>query len=127
MQKREFFFRITKDLLVSLIITYFFLSVPELILPGLISSHFNPKYLLVFIIALGWLFAFQGKGNVPRENIRFKAISRNLLNLILFVVTVMLVLSLYKMKLWQIAIVAAFSIALFVAAEKMFVSREEES
>jgi len=127
MQKREFFFRITKYLLVSLIITYFFLSVPELILPGLISSHFNPKYLLVFIIALGWLFAFQGKGNVPRENIRFKAISRNLLNLILFVVTVMLVLSLYKMKLWQIAIVAAFSIALFVAAEKMFVSREEES
>jgi cell division protein FtsW (lipid II flippase) len=127
MQKREFFFRITKDLLVSLIITYFFLSIPELILPGLISSHFNPKYLLVFIIALGWLFAFQGKGNAPRENTKFRAISRNLLNLILFVVTVMLVLSLYKMKLWQIAIVTAFSIALFVAAEKMFVSREEES
>jgi hypothetical protein len=121
----KFRHKLTKDLLISLIITYFFISVPELILPGLISSHLSPKYLLIAIISLGWFFAWQGQKFPQQENAKFKAISRNLLNVILFIVTVMLVLSLFKMKIWQIVIVVIFSVILFITAEKMLIIDEE--
>jgi hypothetical protein len=121
----KFVYKITKDFLISLIITYFIISIPELILPGLISSHFSPKYLLAAIIALGWLFAWQGRKSPQQENIKFKAISRNLLNVILFIVTIMLILSLFKMKIWQIIIVVAFSVIFFIAAENMLINERE--
>lgn len=121
----KFAYKLTKDLLISLVITYFFISVPELILPGLISSHFNPKYLLAVIIALGWFFAWQGRKFPQQENIKFKAISRNLLNVMLFIVTIMLILSLFKMKIWQIVIAVIFSVILVIAAENMLINEEE--
>jgi hypothetical protein len=122
----KFAYKLTKDFLISLIITYFFISVPELILPGLISAHFSPKYLLAAIIALGWLFSWQGRKFPQQENIKFKAISRNLLNVILFVVTIMLILSLFKMGIWQIIIVVIFSVILVITTENMLISEEEE-
>jgi cell division protein FtsW (lipid II flippase) len=100
--------------------------VPELVLPGIVSSHFNPKYLLAIILILGLVFSWLGKKYPAKENIKFRAISRNLLNIILFVVSVMLVLGLYKMKIWQIAVVLALSIALLVSAEKILISESDE-
>ena len=125
MSWQKFFYKLSKDLLISLMITYFFLLIPELILPGIISSHFSPKYFLALLIAVAWLFAWLAKSyGPPRENIRFGAISRSLLNALLVVITFMLILSLYKMKIWQIIVVSLFVLFLFVAAEKMFVSEE---
>lgn len=124
MTLRIFFQKITKDLLISSIITYFLMMIPELILPGIVSSHFNPKYLLVAILILGWLFAWQKKETRPEESAKFRAVSRNILNMILFIITILLVLGLYKMKIWQIAIVAAFSVVLLIAAKYVFVSEE---
>lgn len=121
----KFGYKLTKDLLISLIITYFFVSVPELILPGLISSHFSPKYLLVAIIVLGWFFSWLGGKSPSQENIKFKAISRNLLNIILTIVTIMLILNLFKMKIWQIIVVTFFSVVFFIAAENMLISEKE--
>lgn len=119
------FQKITRDLLISLLIAYFFLLIPEIILPGIVSSHFSPKYFLILVLAVAWLHAWLGRKNSTlQENIRFRAISRNILNAILVVVAVMLVLSLYKMKIWQIIIVAVFSIALLIAAENMVVKEE---
>jgi hypothetical protein len=115
-----FFQKITKDLLVSLLITYFFLLIPEIVLPGIVSSHFSPKYFLVLILALAWLHVWLGRKNpAPLENIRFRAISRNLLNAMLFIVAAMLVLSLYKMNVWEIAVTVAFSLGLMIATENM--------
>lgn len=120
MTKNIFFQKISKDLLVSLLITYFFLLIPEIVLPGIVSSHFSPKYFLVLILALAWFHVWLGRKNpVPSENIRFRAISRNLLNAMLFVVAAMLILSLYKMNVWEIAVTTAFSLGLLIAAEKM--------
>ena len=115
----KFFYKINKDLLISLVITYFLLLIPELILPGIVSSHLDPQYVLIAIIMLGLALSWQGKAFPPRENIKFSAISRNILHIILFVAMVMLILSLYKMKLWQITVVSVFSLAIFVVAEKM--------
>lgn len=122
MTLEKFFHKISKDLLISFIITYFLLLVPELVLPGIVSSHFNPKYLLILILILGLIFSWLGEKYPAKENIKFRAISRNLLNIILFVVLVMLALGLYKMKVWQILIVLALSIVLMISADKMLVS-----
>jgi hypothetical protein len=119
MDKEKFFLRITKDLLISLIITYFLSLIPELILPGVVSSHFNPKYLLFFILILGMVFFWLGKKYPVQEKLRFQAISKNLLGVILFIVMVMLALSLYKMKIWQILVVLSLSLAIIISAEKM--------
>ncbi|OGI27270.1 MAG: hypothetical protein A2359_00450 [Candidatus Moranbacteria bacterium RIFOXYB1_FULL_43_19] len=121
-----FFQKITKDLLVSLLITYFFLLIPEIILPGIVSSLFSPKYFLVLILALTWLKVWLGRKNpAPGENIRFRAISRNLLNAMLFVVAAMLILSLYKMNVWEIAVTVAFSLGLMIATENMLLKEEK--
>src|SRR3990172_2250515 len=119
--RQIFFSRIAKDLLVSLIITYFFLLIPELVLPGIVSSHFNPKYLLVALLGLGLIFSRLGEKNRKVENPKFRAISRNLLNIILFAIAAMLFLSLYKMRIWQILAVMFFSILLLIGAENIFV------
>lgn len=126
MTYRTFFQKTTKDLLVSGIIAFLLMSIPELILPGIVSVHFSPKYLLVIIIVLGWLHAWQKKETRPEESSKFRAVSRNILNVILFLITILLVLSLYKMKLWQIAVVTFFSVGLVAAAEKMLISEEAE-
>lgn len=126
MTLEKFFHKISKDLLISFIITYFLLLVPELVLPGIVSSYFNPKYLLALILILGLVFSWLGKKYPARENIKFRAISRNLLNIILFVVLVMLALSLYKMKIWQILIVLALSIVLMISADKILVSDSDK-
>lgn len=118
---RDFFAKITKDLLVAFIATYFLLLIPELVLPGIVSSHFNPKFLLVFILLLGIAFSKLKTAPKKPENSNFQAISRNLINIILFVIAIMLILSLYKMALWQIAVVVAVSIPLLLAAEKVLV------
>ncbi len=120
----KFFYKISKDLLIASIITYFLITVPELILPGIVSVHFSPKYLIVFIMLLGLAVSWQGRNFSHQENIKFKAISRNLLNIILFIVTLMLILSLYKMRIWQIITVTVISIAIFIALEKILVREE---
>jgi len=125
MSWQKFCYKLSKDLLISLMITYFFLLIPELILPGIISSHLSPKYILALLILVAWLFAWLAKNfGPPRENIRFRAISRSLLNGLLVVITIMLILSLYKMKIWQIIVVSLFVLFIFAAAEKMFISEE---
>ena len=127
MDKEKFLYKITKDLLISLIITYFLSLIPELILPGVVSSHFNPKFLLFFILVLGMVFFWLGKKYPVQEKLKFRAISDNLLSAMLFVVMVMLALSIYKMKIWQILIVLMLSLALFISAEKMlFPDRNDE-
>lgn len=120
---RKFFSKIAKDLLISLIATYFLLLIPELVLPGIVSSHFNPKYLLIFILLLGLAIAKFGFQIEKKENPKFRAISRNLLNVILFVIALMLVLSLYKMKIWEIVIVIAISIPLLIASENVLIKK----
>ena len=126
MTPRKFFQRISKDLLISLTITYFFILIPEIILPGIVSSHFSPKYMLVAILLLGFLHAWLAKGQREKEGARFNIISRHLLHIILFVITIMLVLSLYKMKIWQIAVVTILSVSLVIAAGKMIIPEEEK-
>ncbi len=126
MTLQKFAYKISKDLLTALIIIYFFLLIPELILPGIVSSHFSPKYFLLLLIAVALLHSWLGRHNsAPAENNRFRAISQNLTSTVLVVSGVMLVLSLYKMKLWQIAVVTVFSLALFVTAENMLVKEED--
>jgi len=125
MTRHNFFQKISRDLLISLLITYFFLLIPEIVLPGIISSHFSPKYFLLLILAAAWLHAWIVQKNLaPLENIRFRAISRNILNAILFVVAAMLVLGLYKMNAWEIAVISTFSLSLFALAEKMLIGDE---
>jgi len=121
---QNFFSKITKDLLISLLVTYFLLLVPELVLPGIVSSHFSPKYLLVLILLVGLVFSQLGKKTKTTENSKFQAISRNLLNIILFLIAIMLILSLYKMQIWQIAIVTILSIPLLIGAEKVLIKKE---
>lgn len=121
---QKFFSKIAKDFLTALIATYFILLIPELILPGIVSSHFNPEYLLVFILVLGLAYSKFGSKLKRPENPKFKAISRNLINIILFLITIMLVLSLYKMKAWEIAITIAISIPLLIGAEKILIGGE---
>ncbi len=125
MTLEKFFYKITKDLLTAFMITYFLLLVPELVLPGIVSSHFNPKYLLLLILILGLVFSRLGRKNSPQEKLRFQAVSRNLLNVILFIILVLLLLSLYKMHVWQIIVTAILTLALIIAAEKMLVSEKE--
>jgi hypothetical protein len=115
------FFKITKDLLISFIITYFFLLIPELVLPGIVSSHFNPKYLLIAIVLLGILYSRLGKNFKKVESQKFEAIARNLINIILFLIALMLFLSLYKMKIWEIVLVVVISIPLLLGAENILV------
>ena len=122
----NFLQKTTKDFLVSLLITYFFLLIPEIVLPGIVSSHFSPKYFLVLILAVAWLHVWLGRKNpAPSENVRFRAISKNLLNAILFIVAAMLILSLYKMNHWEIAATMAFSLGLLIATEKMLIEEEK--
>lgn len=121
-----FFQKTTKDLLVSLLTTYFFLLIPEIVLPGIVSSHFSPKYFLVLVLAVAWLYVWFGKKNpAPPENVRFRAISKNLLNAILFIVAAMLILSLYKMNIWEMAVTTAFSLGLVIATENMLIKEEK--
>ncbi len=124
MTLEKFFYKITKDLLTAFIITYFLLLIPELVLPGIVSSHFNPKYLLLLILILGLVFSWLGRKYPPQEKLKFRAVSRNLLNVILFIILVLLLLSLYKMHVWQIIVVAVLTLALIIAAEKMLVSTD---
>ena len=125
MTLNNFFQKITKDLLVSLLITYFFLLIPEIVLPGIVSSHFSPKYFLVLILAVAWLHVWLGRKNqAPLENVRFRAISKNLLNAILFIIAAMLILSLYKMAIWEIAVTTVFSLGLLIATENMLIREE---
>ncbi|MDI6777812.1 MAG: hypothetical protein QMD77_01350 [Patescibacteria group bacterium] len=126
MTPRTFFHKIIKDLLISAIITFFLMLIPELILPGIVSSHFSPKYLLAAILILGWLFAWQAKESRPVESSKFKAISQNILNIILFIITILLILSLYKMKIWQIIIAAVFSVFLLITAKYTFIEEERK-
>ncbi len=121
---RKFFSDITRDLLIALIATYFMLLIPELILPGIVSDHFNPEYVLIFILLLGLVFSKIGRKSETAENTRFQAISRNLLNIILFVIALMLILSLYKMNIWEIAVVIAISIPLLISAENILVNKK---
>jgi len=126
MNWKIFWQKISKDLLISLAITYFLLLIPEIILPGIVSSHFSPKYLLVAVLILGLLYSRLANGQKEKENAKFNIVSRHLLHIILFVITIMLVLSLYKMKIWQILIVTIFSVALVIAAGNVL-TREEEN
>lgn len=119
-----FFSKIARDLLIALIATYFILLVPELILPGIVSSHFDPKYLLILILLLGLAYSKFGSRLEKDENQRFQAISRNLINIILFLIALMLILSLYKMKVWEIAIVVAISIPLLIGAENILIKEK---
>lgn len=121
----KFFSKIARDLLIASIATYFIMLIPELILPGIVSAHFNPEYLLVFILLLGLVYAKFGEKLKRPENPKFQAISRNLLNIILFVVAVMLVLSLYKMRVWEIVVVIVISIPLLIGAENILVKEDE--
>ena len=121
---KRFFSKIARDLLIALIATYFILLIPELILPGIVSSHFDPKYLLVFILLLGLAYSKLGGRLQKPENQKFQAISRNLINIILFVIALMLVLSLYKMKIWEIAIVVVISIPLLIGAENILIKEK---
>jgi hypothetical protein len=118
---RKFFSKLAKDLLVASIATYFILLIPELVLPGIVSSHFDPKYLLIFILLLGLAFSKFGTKIKRLENPKFRAISRNLINIILFVIAIMLILSLYKMKIWEIAVVIAISVPLLISAENILI------
>lgn len=124
----KFLFKISRDSLIALIIVYFFLQVPELVLPGIVSSHFSPKYFLILLILTALLFIWLGKKTQPVrvENKRFRAISRNLINVLLSVSAVMIILSLYRMQIWQIAIVTIFSLTLFIAAETVLIEEEEK-
>lgn len=123
----NFFQKTARDLLVSLLIAYFFLLIPEIILPGIISSHFSPKYFLLMILAVAWLHIWLGRKNsAPAENARFRAISKNILNAILFIIATMLVLSLYKMKIWEIVVTTLFSLGLLIATEKMLIEEKKE-
>jgi hypothetical protein len=126
MAPEKFFYKITKDLIVALIVTYFLILIPELVLPGIVSSHFNPKYLLAIILILGLVFSWLGKKYPPQEKLKFQAVSRNILNAILFIILVLLLLGLYKMHIWQIIVVAILALALIIAAEKMLVSEDNK-
>jgi cell division protein FtsW (lipid II flippase) len=119
-----FWQKISKDLLISLLITYFFLLIPEIVLPGIVSSHFNPKYLLAAILLLGLIYSWLGKGQKEKESAKFNVVSRHLLHIILFVIALMLILSLYKMKIWQILVVTILSLALVIAAGNTLVEKE---
>lgn len=121
---QKFFSKIAKDLLTALIATYFILLVPELVLPGIVSAHFNPKYLLILILLLGLAYSKFGRQIKKPENPKFQAISRNLINIILFLIAIMLVLSLYKMHVWEIAVVIAISVPLLIGAEKILIKEE---
>jgi hypothetical protein len=128
MNLRKFLHKISKDLLISLLITYVFLLIPELILPGIVSSHFSVKYILLLILAVGLVYSWLGKYiPAPKENIRFGAISRNLSNILLVIIGLMLILSLYKMKFWQIAIVTIFSIFLIIATQKFLLDEKSDA
>lgn len=124
MSWKIFWQKVSKDLLVSLLITYFLLLIPEIVLPGIVSSHFNPKYILAAILILGLIYAWLGNGHKIKESAKFSVVSRHLLHIILFIIAVMLVLSLYKMKLWQILVVTILSLALVIAAGNMLVEEE---
>jgi cell division protein FtsW (lipid II flippase) len=113
-----------RDFLIALIATYFILLIPELILPGIVSSHFNPQYLLIFILLLGLVYSKIGGRTKTAENPKFRAISRNLLNVILFVIALMLILSLYKMNIWEIVLVIAISIPLLISAENILIKEK---
>jgi hypothetical protein len=121
---QKFFSKIAKDLLTALIATYFILLVPELVLPGIVSAHFNPEYLLIIILLLGLTYSKFGRQIKKPENPKFQAISRNLINIILFVIAIMLILSLYKMHIWEIAVVIAISVPLLIGAEKILIRGE---
>jgi hypothetical protein len=121
---QKYSLKLMKDLLVSLVITYFLLIIPELVLPGIVSKHFDPKYFLAAIFAVGFLFAEFGKSFRVAEKSKFQAISRNLLNIILFTIAVMLFLSLYKMQIWQIAVVVLISIPLLIGAENILIKEK---
>ncbi len=122
---KNFFQKITRDILIALLITYFFLLLPEIVLPGIVSVHFSPKYFLALILLLSWthLRLFE-KNSPPENNVRFRSISKNILNAILFVIAAMLVLSLYKMKIWEIALITVFSMGLFITMKKMLIEEE---
>lgn len=121
---QKYSYKLAKDLLISLVITYFLLIIPELILPGIVSSHFDPKYLLAIIFIIGFFFAEFGKPFKTAEKSKFQAISRNLLNIILFTIAMMLVLSLYKMQIWQIAVVVVISVPLLIGAENILIKEK---
>jgi hypothetical protein len=121
---QKYSYKLTKDLLISLVITYFLLIIPELILPGIVSRHFDTKYFLAAIFVIGFLFAEFGKSFKTSEKSRFQAISRNLLNIILFTIALMLILSLYKMQVWQIATVVIISIPLLIGAENILIKEK---
>ncbi|HLM84184.1 MAG TPA: hypothetical protein VK254_03170 [Candidatus Bathyarchaeia archaeon] len=121
---QKFFTKIARDLLMSLIATYFILLIPELILPGIVSAHFNPEYLLVLILLLGLAYAKFGTKLKKAENPKFQAISRNLINIILFIIALMLILSLYKMKIWEIAVAVVISIPLLIGAENILIKEK---
>jgi len=121
---QKIFSKIAKDILTALIATYFILLIPELVLPGIVSSHFNPEYLLIFILLLGLVYSKFGKYTKRPENSKFQAISHNLINIILFIIAIMLILSLYKMKVWEIAVVIAVSIPLLIGAENILIKEK---
>jgi hypothetical protein len=121
---QKFFSKIAKDLLTALIATYFILLVPELVLPGIVSAHFNPEYLLIFILLLGLAYSKLWIKTKKPENPKFQAISRNLINIILFLIAIMLILSLYKMHIWEIAVVIAISVPLLIGAERILIKGE---
>jgi cell division protein FtsW (lipid II flippase) len=122
----KFFQKITRDILIAFLITYFFLLIPEIVLPGIVSSHFSPKYFLVLVLAVAGLHTWLSQKNLPPENnLRFRTISKNILNAILFVIAAMLILSLYKMSVWEIVVTVALSMGLLVSTGKMLLEEEK--
>ncbi len=126
MPTSKFVYLICRDFLSALIIVYFFTIVPELILPGIVSPIVSPKHLLSVILILGFVTAYLAKkGNLAiRENIQFKSISHSLISIILFIITILIVLSLYQMRWWQIIFTTLLSIILLIYMQKMLIIEE---
>jgi cell division protein FtsW (lipid II flippase) len=129
MSWNKFLLSILKDLIISLAITYFILLIPEIILPGLVSSHLSLKYLLAFILLLGLAYSLiNSKQASPEVNPKFRAISKNILNILLFLIFTMLLLSLYKMKFWEVILLSALSLLIFISLENiLFPDKDSDS
>ncbi|MFA5871280.1 MAG: hypothetical protein WC858_01020 [Parcubacteria group bacterium] len=127
MSWKKFFISILKDLTVSLIVTYFILIIPELVLPNLVSSHVSLKYLLALIVLLGLAYSLLAeKKTRPETNPKFRSISQNILNILLFLIFAMLLLSLYKMRFWEVVLISALSLLFFISLENILFSEKKD-
>jgi cell division protein FtsW (lipid II flippase) len=126
MSWHKFFIALLKDLIISLVITYFILLIPEIILPGLVSSHLSLKYLLTIVFILGLIYSLlNSKQAQPETNPKFRSVSQNILNILLFLIFVMLLLSLYKMKFWEVVLLSALSLLIFISLKNILFLEKE--